>query len=269
MIRNLQDLLRMNRRTFLGSVGTLLAMPALAREAPAGMVKIAGGSYKPLFGKTTALRGVAAFALDITQVTNAEFLAFVTEHPEWRRSQVKRVFADASYLKHWEGDLDLGPQSDQLKDAPVTAVSWFAARAYLKTKGLRLPTTDEWEFAARASATEADASRSDEFNHRILEWYAKPTPSALPAAHSSEANVLGVRGMHGQVWEWVVDFNNAISTGEGREGGTADRDLFCGAGAVASANPANYAAFMRYAFRSSLQGNYCVPNLGFRGALTL
>jgi sulfatase modifying factor 1 len=265
---NLQTL-RMNRRTFLGSFSTLLALPALAREAPAGMVKIAGGSYTPMFGKASTLRGVAAFALDITQVTNAEFLAFVTEHPEWRRSQVKRVFADASYLKHWAGDLDLGAQTDQLKDAPVTAVSWFAARAYLKTKGRRLPTTDEWEFAARASATEADASRSDEFNRRILEWYAKPTLAVLPAVQTSEANLFGVRGMHGVVWEWVADFNNAISTGEGRGGDTVDRDLFCGAGAVATANPANYAAFMRYAFRSSLQGNYCVPNLGFRGALTL
>ncbi len=260
----------MNRRTFIHALGgSLAASLAAAADAPAGMVRIPGGAYAPLFSKAAASRTVSAFALDVAQVTNAEFLAFVTEHPEWRRSKIKRAFGDSAYLQHWAQDLDFGPQGDTLKDAPVTHVSWFAARAYLKARGRRLPTTDEWELAARASQTQADASRSSDFNQRILEWYSKPTPASLPAVSASEANVFGVRGLHGLVWEWVADFNNAISTGEGRGGDSVDRDLFCGAGAVASADPANYAAFMRYAFRSSLKGHYCVPNLGFRGAVTL
>ena len=55
-------------------------------------------------------------------------------------------------------------------------------------------------------------------------------------------------------------------TGESREDSGLNRGLFCGAGAVGSADVADYAAFMRFAFRGSLRGSYCVRNLGFRCA---
>jgi formylglycine-generating enzyme required for sulfatase activity len=240
----------------------------LNAEAPAsppdGMALISGGSYVPMFTKDAKPRSVAPFFLDKLPVTNGRFLEFVREHPEWQRSRVKPVFADASYLKHWAGDLDLGPGAPP--DAPVTHVSWFAARAFLKARGQRLPTMDEWEFAARAEAHSADASGSEAFTRRLLSWYAKPMPKVLPPAHEAEAGTHGVRGLHGLVWEWVLDFNSAMTTGEGRDGNALDRDLFCGAGALSATDMDNYAAFMRYAFRSSLQGNYCVASLGFRGA---
>ena len=43
--------------------------------------------------------------------------------------------------------------------------------------------------------------------------------------------------------------------------------LYCGSGAVGASDFENYAAFMRYAFRSSLEARYTVANLGFRGVL--
>ena len=55
-------------------------------------------------------------------------------------------------------------------------------------------------------------------------------------------------------------------TGESRGDTTLERNLFCAGGALSAGDPSNYAAFMRYAFRSSLKGNYAVGNLGFRGA---
>ena len=54
-----------------------------------------------------ALRSVAAFRMDIEPVTNAQFLAFVTAHPEWRKSKVKPIFAEDRYLKRWPTDLEL------------------------------------------------------------------------------------------------------------------------------------------------------------------
>jgi sulfatase modifying factor 1 len=44
------------------------------------------------------------------------------------------------------------------------------------------------------------------------------------------------------------------------------RNLFCGSGALGASSFDDYAAFMRYAFRSSLKAHYTVPNLGFRCA---
>lgn len=228
------------------------------------MVSIAGGSYERPLEKGGAVRVVASFKLDVRQVTNAEFLAFVTAHPKWRRSEVNRLFADRAYLSHWVGDLELGPKAPP--DAPVVAVSWHAARAFLKAHGKRLPTVDEWEFAARADSRSADAGEDPAFRAKILNWYARPAPSVLPAAGGGEANVHGVRDMHGLVWEWTHDFVTAMTSGEARSDGSPEAALFCGAGGTDPGQATEYAAFMRIAFRSSLQGDFCLPALGFRGA---
>ena len=230
------------------------------------MVRIDGGEYLPLYSAKREPRTVAAFLIDVDAVTNGEFLEFVREHPQWRRSSVKRLFADPGYLKHWAGDLDLGPQAELIRNSPVTHVSWFAARAYLKSKGKRLPSTDEWEFVARADADSIDATKEEPFTRRLLEWYGKPTPEILPPVSSGEMNLHGVRGQHGLVWEWVRDFNNAMITGESRGDSDLERKLYCAAGAVEAVDKSDYAAFMRYAFRSSLNGSYTTANLGFRGA---
>lgn len=234
---------------------------------PAGMVRVEGGAYLPLYGERDAPRVVRAFLLDERVVTNAEFLEFVRAHPEWRRSAVRRLRADEGYLRNWAGDLELGPACPP--GAPVTQVSWFAARAYLASVGKRLPTEDEWEFAARADLTRADATADPAFLGRILDWYAQAKPAHLPDAASAPPDLRGVRGLHGQVWEWVEDFNNQMVTGAARDDAGLNRGLFCAAGAASATDVANYAAFMRYAFRSSLKGAFTVDMLGFRGARDL
>ncbi|MCB1209611.1 MAG: SUMF1/EgtB/PvdO family nonheme iron enzyme [Verrucomicrobiales bacterium] len=235
-------------------------------EPPAGTVFIPAGSYQPLYAKGAAQRVTAPFFMDIVQVTNGKFLDFVTAHPEWRRSKASRTQADANYLHHWAGDLDLGADAERLSQAPVTNVSWFAAKAYCESQGRRLPTQDEWEFAARADATRFDASGDQVFLRQLLEWYSKPANSNLEPVQSAPLNVYGLRGMHGQVWEWVQDFNSTLIVGDSRGDGSLERKLFCGAGSLLAADVSNYAAFMRYAFRSSLKGDYCVGSLGFRAA---
>lgn len=240
--------------------GSLLAVAAA--EVP--MAKIEGGSYARPLEKSGQTRTVAPFLIDVRQVTNAEFLAFVTAHPEWRRSHVNRLFADSSYLRHWAGDTELGPLAPP--EAPVTNVSWFAARAFLKKDGKRLPTLDEWEFVARADERQVDATADPEFRKRILGWYSKPAPAVLPAADSMPANIHGVRGLHGLVWEWTSNFVASMSGGESRSDGSPDGPLFCGGAATDPNQALEYADFMRVAFRSSLQGTFCLGGLGFRGA---
>ncbi|MBN8422573.1 MAG: SUMF1/EgtB/PvdO family nonheme iron enzyme [Verrucomicrobia bacterium] len=233
-------------------------------EPPPGMVFIPGGEYKPLYAKEATPRTAPAFFMDAVQVTNAQFLGFVEAHTEWRRTQVRSAQADSNYLKHWAGDLDLGAKAPP--DAPVTHVSWHAAQAYCQSQHKRLPTQDEWEFAARADAKRIDASTDQAFLKLLLEWYSKPATSALESVQSGILNVHGVRGLHGLVWEWVHDFNSSMIVGDSRGDGSMERKLFCGAGSLLAADVSNYAAYMRFAFRSSLNGNYCVGSLGFRGA---
>lgn len=227
------------------------------------MVSIPGGIFTPQYVVGGKNAKVLPFRIAAYSVTNAQYLEFVRANPQWRRSKVKRVFAESDYLKHWDSDLSFDPK---LANSPVTYVSWFAARAYCQAQGARLPSQDEWEFAARADETSKDASKSKKFQQRILDWYSRPNPPRPAPIGSTFKNVYGVSDMHGLVWEWVNDFNTILLTGESRQDGELNRELFCAAGVTGSTDPGDYAAYMRYAFRSSLKSNYCLANLGFRCA---
>lgn len=250
-------------------VALLLATTSLAENSiPAGMSLIPEGIYQPLIrAKADAAKvPVKAFYLDVAPVSNEDFLKFVRTNPRWLRSNVKRLFADASYLKNWAGDLELG--SNAPAAAPAVYVPWFAARAYAQWEGKRLPSMAEWEFAANASATRPDGQNDPAFKSDVLRWYAESTATELMPVDGGKTNVYGVRNLHGLVWEWVSDFNSALTSSDSSNAGVDGR-LFCGAGAQNAQNVDDYPAFMRYAFRSSLHADYCIHNLGFRCAKDL
>ncbi|MEO6569786.1 MAG: formylglycine-generating enzyme family protein [Opitutaceae bacterium] len=234
-----------------------------------GMVPIPTGTYVPLQRSTKDARqvAVAPFLLDEHPVTNGEFLAFLTAHAKWRRSQVSPLFADESYLENWSGELDPGPRAPL--NSPVVRVSWFAARAYAHSLGKRLPTTAEWERAAAAGYTGADGRNDEALTRDLYAWLARPVPPVTPEIDTVKPNFFGLRGMHGLVWEWVDDFNTAMVTGESRADSGLDRDLFCGAGSLGAKDTGDYAAFMRDALRSSLKANNTTTSLGFRCARDL
>ena len=110
--------------------------PATAHER----VLIKGDEYRPFYPAVdNETHRVEDFLLDTHPVTNAQFLGFVKEFPRWRRDQVKKLFADPTYLEHWPGDSDVSG----LESKPVVHVSWFAARAYCEWRGGRLPVEHE------------------------------------------------------------------------------------------------------------------------------
>ncbi len=238
-----------------GFTATMVALSAV----------VGPGVYTPLYpAKGFERVPVAAFELDLEPVTNAEFLAFVRLHPEWRRGSVNPLLADRGYLGRWAGGETLGQAAPDR--APVVEVSWFAARAYCDARGARLPTEAEWELAAAASATAKDGREDPAYLQEILSWYGSPSPEVLPEVGGRPANAWGVRDLHGLVWEWVEDFNATLASVDNRSDKDPDRGLYCGGGAAAAAAKDDYAAFMRVAFRSSLSANYTTSNLGFRCA---
>lgn len=224
------------------------------------MVKITGGEFVPLYGTKSEIP-VGDFKMDVYPVTNAEFLEFVKKNPEWKRSQVKKLFADENYLKDWNDDETLG--DDQLPNAPVTSVSWYAAKKYCECQGKRLPTVDEWEYVAMADESNPDARQDKSYNKFILSWYETPRTFKKEVG-STFQNYWGVYDMHGLVWEWTIDFNSVLISGESRQDRTGENNLFCGAAAVGATDLMNYAAFMRYAFRGSVKARFSIKNLGFR-----
>lgn len=185
-------------------------------------------SVLPADGKA-APAAIAAFAMRTEPVTNAEYLAFVTAHPAWRRGKVPSVLADGTYLAHWESAESLG--EDARPAQPVTQVSWFAAEAFCKSEQARLPSWYEWEYAAAADAQRADARHDAAWRQRILDWYGRPATAPL-ADVGGPPDVHGVRDLHGLVWEWVDDFNALLVSADSRDQGDADKTRFCGAGAL-------------------------------------
>jgi sulfatase modifying factor 1 len=235
------------------------------KDSPFGvetpMVPIKGGKYIPLYGKKNTLVEVNNLLMDVYPVSNSDYLAFVTKNKRWRKSEVKKLFADDNYLKKWINDTIL--TKDMKGNSPVTNVSWFAANAYCECQGKRLPTVDEWEFAGMANENIADARKIKSYNQYILDWYEKPKTFDNEIGKTFK-NFYGVYDLHGLVWEWTSDFNSILLTGESRTDATADKNLFCGSGSLNASDLMNYAAFIRYAFRGSVKADYAIKNLGFR-----
>lgn len=220
------------------------------------------GTYHRLYATRADERDVpvGAFRLDREPVTQSDFVAFVRAHPEWRRDRVAPLLVEPRYLSSWEGPDSLGPAIDPKQ--PVVDVSWFAARAYCGSRGMRLPTRAEWEVAAQASERRADAADDRAWKARLLDLYTRPAPARLPRVGRTGANFWGVRDLHGLVWEWVADFDAST----GAEG---DAQRLCAAGGAIAGDRTDFAAFEREAMRSSLRARYTTANLGFRCAADL
>jgi formylglycine-generating enzyme len=215
-------------------------------ESPAlTLLPIPSGPFRPFFKGSLASTDVRAFRLASAPVTRGDFLAFLRCHPEWRRSRAASTLSEPAYLSDFQSDLE--PGSAPLA-APVTFVSWFAARTFCKSRGLRLPTTVEWERALgsnRDPTVTVTADRAEAGFEFAMGRAAADLSGAELRAHG--------------VWEWTSDFNSSpVASG-------AAASQFCGDG-IRSSSPTDYAAFLRYSFRSSLKAGYALKNLGFRCA---
>ncbi len=245
----------------------LLVLPvAGAIAGGAAWVQVPGASFRSALkyedGTTTK---IAPFVMRKRPVTNAEFLAFVQSNPQWQRDRVPTVFADARYLSHWPTSTALRNDKTQL-DQPVINVSWFAANAYCKAQGARLPTWHEWEYVAAADEVRRDARKDPAWRERILGWYSRPSSGTLPRAGLQVADAYGLQDLHGLVWEWTDDFSSLLVSGDNRLQGDADKMKFCGAGALSMDDRENYAVLMRVAMLSSLEARDTTNSLGFRCA---
>ena len=166
---------------------------------PAGNATLGYVYYTGLYGPMPY--DVAAFSIDRFEVTNADYVAFVADS-----NHAPAAFYD-------------DPDFNQ-PDQPVTGVLHDDARAYCAWAGKRLPTEIEWEKAARGTGGQ------------IYPWGDDPD---LSRAHLSgkvpvsvqdfpgDISPYGVRGLAGNVSEWVADVHEAHG-GVCREGNVNRRE---------------------------------------------
>ncbi|CAM2006019.1 SUMF1/EgtB/PvdO family nonheme iron enzyme [Acanthopleuribacter pedis] len=172
---------------------------------PAGMSYVPLGSFimgNNRFSATKPKRRVylGSYYIDKHEVTNGEFLAFVQANPQWAPGRIAADKHDGNYLAHWRG----GRPSDDMMNRPVRFVSWYAAEAYARWKGKRLPTEAEWEKAATGNTKGLKYWWGDysDAKQAVYEFYPEKRPAKVG---SFPENGYGVFEILGNVEEWVAD----------------------------------------------------------------
>ncbi|MFV2212753.1 SUMF1/EgtB/PvdO family nonheme iron enzyme [Actinomadura sp. LOL_016] len=128
---------------------------------------------------------VPAFYMDVFPTTNADYSRFLTA-------------TNHKPPQHWENSK---PPIDQL-DHPVVFVTWHDATAYAQWSAKALPTSQQWEKAARGT-------RGD-----IYPWGSQRTPAKCNCRehgirrttpvdrYASGVSPYGIYDMCGNTWEW-------------------------------------------------------------------
>jgi formylglycine-generating enzyme required for sulfatase activity len=252
-------------RSRLLLLAVALSLAASCAFADARYVEVPGGAFRSAI-KLTDEPGdrvdVAPFRMRANLVTNADFLAFVSREARWRRDRVAALFANSGYLPRWAGPLSLGRNAPP--DAPVTGVSWFAARAYCASEQARLAHWTEWEYAAAADAQRRDARADTARQTRLLAHLMDSfgTPSMTPVGDGP--NVYGLHSMHALVGEWVDDYAALFADVDTRNPGENSELRLCGGAALGFIDRTDYTLMMRVAALSALTPADSSSSVGFR-----
>jgi formylglycine-generating enzyme required for sulfatase activity len=110
----------------------------------------------------------------------------------------------------WEAVMGSNPSEfQQSVDRPVETVSWNDSQKFIKKlnaltgETFRLPTEEEWEYAARGGKEGKGYEYSGSNVPEDVAWF--ENPFTMPVA-SKEPNELGLYDMSGNVWEWVDSY---------------------------------------------------------------
>ena len=111
----------------------------------------------------------------------------------------------------WEAVMGSNPSNFKGKDNPVENVNWNECQDFLTKlnkltgKDYRLPTEDEWEFAAQGGNMSQgyEYSGSDSFD--LVAWCWNNSEGKTHPVKMKAANELGLYDMSGNVFEWCED----------------------------------------------------------------
>ncbi|MEN8185325.1 MAG: bifunctional serine/threonine-protein kinase/formylglycine-generating enzyme family protein, partial [Myxococcota bacterium] len=131
---------------------------------------------------------VAGFMLDITPVTNRDYVAFVRE-------------CGALPPQEWGG---MRPP-EEILDLPVVGINHRAATDYAHWRGKRLPTSAEWEAAARQPDGRA-FPWGDEMRAELCNVRGSGPKGLTPVRHyDGGRSVDGCYDLVGNAWEWTAE----------------------------------------------------------------
>jgi formylglycine-generating enzyme required for sulfatase activity len=198
---------------------------------PAGRVERGASIFEPE-ERVGGAGDVGSFTIDATEVTNAQYAAFVEATgyvtvaeragPDgapmgaavFDRAQARWRIDPAANWRHPDGE---GSDIEGRERYPVVAVAYEDAEAYARWAGRRLPSENEWEFAARGSAPAPADRRAEAYDAegrpRANTWQGvfpfndagEDGFAGLAPVGCFPANERGLHDMTGNVWEWTSD----------------------------------------------------------------
>ena len=207
-----------------------------------------------------------AFYMGKTEVTQAQYSEMIVR--EMLAAADRLEFEKAARLRR---QIALLKKS---KNKPVTEVSWFGATTFCKRltawaheqgkmRGWKftLPTEAQWEYACRAGTTTTYHS-GDKIRDLKRVAYYSGTEGANPVAQK-EPNAFGLYDMHGNVWEWCLDwYGSRLQGGDNPTGPKSGSRRVNRGGSWF-----NGAQRCRSALRDYNSPGFQIFNLGFRVAL--
>jgi len=162
--------------------------------APEGMQLIPGGKF--MMGRNDGEE-------DERPAHEVEVGSFYLDKYEVTRQQYKKFTDDTGRPapRNWANNGALSPGERLL---PVTFVTWQDAADYAKWAGKRLPTEEEWEYAARGGAK----GNLYPWGNQWVDGYANVGQPRLEPGGSfeSDLNPFGIYDMAGNVSEWVLNY---------------------------------------------------------------
>lgn len=194
------------------------------------------------------------YELDRTEVTNADFRRFAEESDYRTTAEARGYSWSLTRCRRCSWRLpEPGHDARAHPRDPVVHVSWTDAQRYCRWAGGRLPTEDEWEYAARGPLRRRFPWGKEWDPRRLRDLQASGLGLEPVGSHPAGATPDGLLDLAGSVSEWT-------STASG-EGG---RRIFKG-GAWTDRVP----AYFRGAGFSEEAPDYSSASLGFRCARDL